>query len=115
MGIELIVIAKLSVLLLFHWVFDFIFQHDEVAKNKSKCNKTLFKHVLVYSIPFILINFYFGVFNLVAHFITDYFTSRWTTKLYLKGDRHNFFVVIGLDQFIHTVTLFFSYYYIVGF
>ncbi len=45
-----------------------------------------------------------------THWITDYFTSRWTSKLYAKGDIHNFFVVVGLDQFIHYTTLLGTYF-----
>lgn len=44
--------------------------------------------------------------NSIAHWITDYFTSRWTTRLWKQGKVHEFFVVIGLDQLMHYVVLF---------
>jgi hypothetical protein len=60
---------------------------------------------------------YAGV-NTILHFLTDALTSKWTTKLwffrpysdsnmwrYVEGKRHWFFVVIGLDQLIHAITL----------
>ena len=52
------------------------------------------------------INPFLVLLNLPAHFITDGITSRMTTWLYNKGERHWFFVVIGLDQFLHYVVLF---------
>ena len=47
----------------------------------------------------------FAVINGLLHFITDYFTSRWSSRLYVKQDWHNFFVVIGFDQLIHQLTI----------
>mgnify|MGYP003453949244 CR=1 FL=1 len=45
----------------------------------------------------------------VFHWITDYLTSRWTTKLYKKKDWYGFFTVIGLDQFLHAAQLVITY------
>jgi len=47
-----------------------------------------------------------AVINGVLHFITDAVTSRITSKLWQKGDMHNFFVVVGFDQLLHYVCLF---------
>lgn len=102
-------------LLATHWLADFVLQTRWQASNKSKNNVALFRHVLVYAVvlgaaagmifgtgvgwlAFVLLNFIF-------HFATDYFTSRWTSRLYAKQDWHNFFVVIGMDQLIHQATL----------
>ena len=39
------------VLILFlHWVFDFVFQTDYMARNKSKSIKALASHVAIYSL-----------------------------------------------------------------
>jgi len=51
----------------------------------------------------------------ITHFITDYFTSKWTSRLWEKKEVHNFFVVIGLDQLIHSITLIFTFYYLTNF
>jgi hypothetical protein len=42
--------------------------------------------------------------NGILHFSTDYFTSRWSSRLF-GNDWHTFFVVIGFDQLIHQLTL----------
>ena len=110
----MIEIIPTLVILFAHWIADFIFQTDEMAKNKSTSNMWLAKHILSYMlglflvlclaiplaelIPWILVN---GV----LHFVIDYCTSRISSKLYAKGDIHNFFVVIGFDQFLHAVSL----------
>lgn len=54
-------------------------------------------------ISFILV-LKFVAINAMCHWVTDYFTSRWTTKLWKENRMHDFFVVIGLDQLIHYTT-----------
>jgi hypothetical protein len=44
--------------------------------------------------------------NALAHFLTDWVTSRATSALYKEERYHDFFVVIGFDQLLHYVTLF---------
>ena len=102
-------------LLIIHWVADFIFQTHWQATNKSKNNIALSSHVAVYTAclmvfsPFLfglsLATFSFVLINGLLHFVTDYFTSRATSKLWAVGDTHNFFVIVGLDQLIHQFTL----------
>lgn len=108
----------LIAVLIAHWIGDFILQSDYHATNKSKSNRVLLAHVLTYFIPMYCISFLFmepaiaiiwSFGNAALHFITDYFTSRLTSKLWLKGDRHNFFVTIGADQTIHMICLFGGY------
>lgn len=109
--------VALLALLCVHWVADFVLQTHWQAQNKSKDVEALARHVGTYgavlaiATPFIFgtANF-FGVLifvwiNIALHFITDYFTSRWSSRLYAKQDWHNFFVVIGFDQLIHQLTL----------
>lgn len=101
-----------------HWVADFILQTHWQAQNKSKNNWALTAHVAVYTVClFVAGLFIFGVIdkagvvylwamaNGILHWVTDYYTSRATSKLYAKQDWHNFFVVVGLDQLIHQFTL----------
>jgi len=104
-----------------HWIFDFIMQSDEEAKGKSSSNYWLLSHTFKYSIlwfpiimvlmcPYEAVIFVLVIF--IAHTITDYFTSRLNTKLYNKGDIHNFFVSVGFDQVLHYVQLLLTYYYL---
>ena len=100
-----------------HFLADFILQSDRVSKSKSSNNAVLFYHVMLYSLPFVpfaawhfldrsyWVGFAFVYGNAAAHFVTDYITSRMTTKLWKAGEVHWFFVVIGADQAIHLSTL----------
>lgn len=111
-----------------HWVADFVFQTHWMAVNKSKSNFALAYHVLIYTI---IIGFLIGIplyaygnisyfiisswisVNGILHFITDYITSRITSKLWQKEDYHNFFVVVGFDQLIHYTCLFGTMMYLI--
>lgn len=97
-----------------HWIADFVCQTHWQATNKSKNNWALIEHVFVYSgimmlfAAWILYDariFYFTIITFTTHFCTDYITSRMTSKMWVKGQYHNFFVIIGMDQFIHFATL----------
>jgi membrane-bound metal-dependent hydrolase YbcI (DUF457 family) len=107
-----------------HWVADFILQSDWMAKNKSKDNFALLCHIGMYSCALMffaistnLVKKFMGepttihvvtfVFiNGVSHFVIDYFTSRASSKLWVKGEVHKFFVVIGFDQALHMAILY---------
>lgn len=88
-----------------HWMADFIFQTDKMAINKSTSIRWLSSHVLAYSAFFLPFGIKFALINGAAHFVTDFCTSRATSYLWKKGDRHNFFVVIGFDQALHLTIL----------
>jgi hypothetical protein len=102
-------------------------QTDYMAMNKSKSNHALMEHIKSYTI-----GMFFGLFpvmlmitdtsvyliifwivlNGLLHGATDYLTSRKTSELWKNGEIHEFFIVIGLDQLIHAITLFYTYYLI---
>ena len=94
-----------------HWVANFVMQTDEMATGKSSSNKWLLAHTSTYTIVMgvLTLNPAYALVNGVLHTLVDYVTSRWSSKLWAKGDVHNFFVVIGLDQLIHAVTLIVTY------
>lgn len=126
--------AVLAILLI-HFISDFIIQTQDQASNKSSSNSYLARHVFNYSL-FTAIGWLvifpshismpwdsehetgtinvFWVFTItfVAHFITDYFTSRWTRSLWEKKEVHDFFVAIGFDQFLHFLQLFYMFAYL---
>ena len=103
-----------------HWVADFVCQTHWQASNKSKNWNALTRHVASYTAIMSALCFplFFGwsvwpgrlaIFagvTFVVHFCTDAITSRITSRLYAKGDWHNFFVVVGFDQFLHYTQLF---------
>lgn len=114
--------SALTLITLFagHWIGDFVCQSDWMARNKSKNWKALSLHVTIYSLVmlgfFAIIQFQcdresnsafwlFGAITFATHFLTDAVTSRITSRLYQKQAIHNFFVVVGFDQLIHTTTL----------
>ena len=126
MTIEFFAFTMCIFIVLFtHWVGDFVLQTDEQAKKKSSDNKFLTAHVLRYTtallIGFSLMNLVLvlnlGVsvtlslilllvfLNSIIHWITDYITSRKSSALWAEGKVHDFFVMIGIDQFIHTSLL----------
>ena len=109
-----IAITDLFGLLIAHLIGDFILQSDEMAKNKSSDYVVLTNHVTIYMIPFIPIllyslplfaSFLFLMINWSLHFVTDAISSRIAKRFWMHEQRHNFFVTIGVDQFVHMVTL----------
>jgi hypothetical protein len=88
-----------------HWIADFICQTDKMAINKSTSWKWLSSHVGTYTLLMLPFGPVFAIANGLTHLFVDAVTSRATSYLWKKGDRHNFFVVIGLDQLIHTAIL----------
>jgi len=104
MKIEIILI-----LIWMHFIADFLLQSDMMAINKSKSIKWLSVHIFWYSLIFFNFGFKFAIFNAGAHFLIDFVTSRITSKLWQKEQRHWFFITIGFDQALHITTLILSY------
>lgn len=122
------------VLLAVHWLGDFFLQSHWMSINKSKRLDALSLHVGIYTVVLFfgaglifgpqpgLAIVKFAALNGALHFATDYLTSRWSSRLWGQAfpwnglapvvsyppqhkPIHNFFVVIGVDQFIHQITL----------
>lgn len=111
-----------------HWIADFVCQTDDMAKNKSKSNYWLSTHIIAYmcvlwafccllgiqriandvGLPPDFRYLKFTLVNGAVHFAIDYVTSRMSSKLWAKGEVHNFFVVIGFDQALHMATLYYT-------
>lgn len=88
-----------------HFVADFLLQTDSMAIKKSQSVPWLSYHVLIYSLPFAWLGPRYWLVNAVMHWVTDFASSRLTSKLWKQNKRHWFFVVIGADQAIHLTCL----------
>jgi len=113
-------LTTISIVLVAHFVCDFIFQTREIAENKSKDLVFLFVHGLGYGSQMVaviaivglifthvsfLILLTAGAFNMLAHTAVDFVTSKITSKAYKEEKFHKFFSIIGIDQATHVVTL----------
>lgn len=117
-------LTEIFSIIVIHWIADFVLQTDKQAKGKSKNWSDLLEHTNNYSLLWTIIGMFytiislntswnwllFGLITFIAHTITDYFTSRLNSKLWAKGQTHNFFVSVGFDQILHYIQLFLTYY-----
>lgn len=126
-----------------HFIADFIFQDEKWATNKSKSFRALLAHTFMYSTVLITFGYcylsyeiimndvsreyivdmnsrvlLFGFITLVFHTVTDFFTSKLTSKLYSQGKfgseipNFGFFTVIGFDQVLHYIQLYVLFYHL---
>lgn len=105
------------VIMLFgHWVSDFVAQPHWISLRKSKEWLVLANHAGRITLggfvtALVIIAFFDGgdvndaawwaLINGVGHFAIDAVTSRMTSRLWKEEKVHEFFVVIGFDQFLH--------------
>ena len=106
-----------------HFLADFVFQTSQMATGKSKSLKWLSIHVGVYGLVSLLsmylvansVNSYYLGFawwlgNVALHFVTDFITSKITSRYWENKNMRLFFVMIGFDQLIHNICLIGTYY-----
>lgn len=113
----------LAIILATHYVGDFLLQTDAQAKGKSSSNKMLVGHISTYSLIWWLVvwaltgsafmAFQFWGITFIAHFATDYITSRIVKKQFERQDTHGAFAVIGFDQILHYVQLYFTFKFLI--
>ena len=107
-----IVFLDILLLVWLHWISDFVFQTDNMAMNKSSSIKWLSIHIGVYMIPFFWFGWQFALINGALHWVTDFFTSKWSGYYCKAGKIGLQFKVIGLDQAIHLTCLLGTYYWL---
>lgn len=124
---------EVSILLFAHYIADFLFQTNWMAKGKSSSLLKLSVHIGTYTLVLfvcclflILIRhniaigdlFAFAIISGLFHFAIDFFTSKITSYQY----KHNmmgsdtvpnfgFFSTIGADQLLHSLCLIGLYIY----
>lgn len=109
-------------ILVIHFLADFGLQTHDQATKKGESDKWLSYHVGVYTLIWSLVflflpvnpevnNFYgwsvFVVYIFVTHFIVDWCTARIGKPFWKNNDYHNGFVVVGIDQVLHYLSLIF--------
>lgn len=130
----MLTVNTVVILLLVHFVADFILQRDKWAQNKASSLGSLSKHVLTYGIALFAASVLilgipvdaaagFALVNMAAHYLTDFWSSR-KMKSYVEvtgrdsrgitvywpyGARRKFFIVLGIDQFLHYAVLFLTF------
>jgi len=102
----------LPLIMLCHFLGDFVCQSDWMAKGKSTNLKPLLVHILVYSLFLLPFGLKYALVNGLAHLIIDYNTSRLSSRMWKEQRVHVFFVVIGLDQLLHFYTLYYTLQYL---
>jgi membrane-bound metal-dependent hydrolase YbcI (DUF457 family) len=118
----MISLSALFIILISHFLCDFILQSDWMAINKSKSAAALMTHCLVYSAAMffltasvlfnsIVVTLIWVSVNFGLHIITDFVTSRINACLWQKEERHWFFVCVGFDQLLHYTALILTYYF----
>lgn len=130
------------VLIIVHYIADFMFQTEEMATGKSKNIDSLIKHGLVYTLVFFIAFslwcaynnhithlsaydagltlkvFWFFPITFVFHVMVDFFSSKvvskkFENKIFYTGlPNFGAFSIIGLDQVIHYTILFATYYFV---
>ena len=114
-------ITQANAILIFltiHYIADYLCQHPWMAVNKSKRFLPLVSHIIVYtSIMGAVAFFIFGYssvliafifMNGIAHMITDYNSSRASSRLYKEKKYWRFFSTLGMGQLAHQVVLIYS-------
>ncbi len=130
-------IYAVLIILLIHWIADFVLQNDDMAQGKSKNNAWLLAHTCLYSFVWIIAGgvvivtkmtlanqkycdkncahfdapkvFLFALITLIFHTVQDYITSRINSRLWAEKKVHLFFVSIGFDQLLHFIQLIVTY------
>lgn len=106
-------------LLIVHWSADFVLQSRWMGRNKSSRLDALAAHVAVYTMALAVgaalifridvenrwTLLAFVLTNGIAHFATDFVSSRITSALWKAKREYAFFTAIGFDQLVHQATL----------
>ena len=129
---KMISLTSVTIILFSHFVADFLFQTNWMAKGKSNSMLKLSVHILTYTTVLTLLCssiiftdesktltdiFVFGIISGLLHFGVDFITSKITSVQYANGHlgsdsipNFGFFSTIGFDQFLHSVMLLWIFY-----
>ncbi len=111
---------NLVIILVAHYLGDFICQPRKIADNKHKNIYWLLTHGLIYStVLFVILTiihplslgsvFLYVFINGVFHIGVDKISSHYTVKYYQQHNNYMMYNIVGLDQLAHIVVLLISY------
>lgn len=121
-------LLAIIIILISHYISDYILQPRIMATKKSKNIYWLISHIIVYTVFLFLFTYIglyiltpispfpillFALFNGLLHFITDFITSKLSAKFYKNKKEKMFYNILGLDQLIHILTLFITFNYFI--
>jgi len=115
-------VEMIYIILIGHYVSDFLCQTDWMALNKSSNNKALLLHIGAYTASLIGAVWFlmlvaspisiglnqliaWGALNGAIHLVTDYISSRMSKRAYESGNLRRFWAIVGADQLAHYVAL----------
>jgi hypothetical protein len=114
-------ILDIILITLGHFIGDFIFQSRDMGRRKSENSSVLVLHGLIlFGIIapitlFLNLSLWFAVSNSILHMLIDWFIWRGYKLRMSKNINRNywedkcFYLVIGLDQYLHYLTIFILY------
>lgn len=117
----MITISVYTLIILFfaHYVGDFLLQNKWMGENKSKAWLPLLSHIAVYTVTLGVFTYpmhtsyawwiYFLIWNTLAHFCIDAYTSQLSRACYEAKNMGAFWKVVGFDQFLHVSCLISSF------
>lgn len=120
----MITIEAVLLIIVTHWIADFVLQTEQMARLKSSVPEFLFRHVFIYTAAFIPVAFIlleptsavtFLAINFTLHYLVDKITSPVTKVLFSNGTYYTnipnigAFSVIGFDQLLHYMCLFITF------
>ena len=101
--------SGILLVLITHYVADFVLQTRWMGENKSKNMTAMLAHIFVYTAAISIFGIKFAVINGILHLITDLISSKLSGRAYVNKNMGQFWDVIGMDQLIHTLTLILTY------
>ena len=103
-----LVYFQICLLMLVHFIGDFLLQPRKIADIKYKNIYALLLHCFLYTLPFFVF-YYFNLCFVIAtfclHFLVDFQSSKLTHKFANEEQWYSFFVTIGFDQLLHILLL----------
>ncbi|MEM8999715.1 MAG: DUF3307 domain-containing protein [Bacteroidota bacterium] len=104
------------IILIAHWVGDYVLQTSNMAVYKSSSLKWLLLHILTYTAILLIFGYFlfswqvafgFALFNGSLHLITDFFTSKLSARY--QDQPRVFYPILGFDQCVHVICLYWTF------